>query len=383
MPTPTTESSTAAGISALKTLSAQSDSLAVMLTYSCGLTFQFPDSFKAKRFPGLIFCGIIRNSSSTRVQCCWKSQSFCNVYEPLLRTQLSLAEPTWAGAVAQFETPQSPWWKRHSVSLGKSLLGLAALFGALSAIRDHFADLLAPPYVSAYISDSASVDYSEGSRFTLPVKIENLGRFGRANVTLSGASLRLKRDRSVAVPLQFDTQGAPQLAPGQTVEAHLLGETPTQEPGVVPQDYEVDLSVRATGGIFLGSQPVLFQTRTFKVWPNLAWKTTLHISPRSQQLAYLQVAIYSGRSLPSGARGFVLLHLPEKPESLGIRGEKVSHPINDPVKGSYKLEFTTSALQQFQIRTEEVFIAFTRNLTEAEWDAILSNARVKLEGNPV
>lgn len=59
---PIADSSTVAAVSALRTLSEQTDFLAVMFTYSCGVAFQFPDDFKAQKFPGLVFCGVIRNS---------------------------------------------------------------------------------------------------------------------------------------------------------------------------------------------------------------------------------------------------------------------------------------------------------------------------------
>jgi hypothetical protein len=381
----TVDSSTVAAVSALRTLSEQTDFRAVMFTYSCGLTFQFPDDFKANKFPGLVFCGVIRNSESSQVQSCWKNRSCCDTYEPLFRAELSLSEPNWAGAVAQFETPQRPWWRRHSISLGKFLLGLAALFGALSAVRDHFADLLAPPDVALYIAESAPVEYAAGSRLALPVKILNLERFGRATVNLNGALLRLKANPSVTVPLQFDTPGVPQLAPGQAVEAHLLGEAPTVQPGVDPQDYELELTVRATGGLFLGSRLVPFKKRTFKVWSSLAWKVTLQVPTQNQQVAYVDVAIYPGRPF-SGARGYVLLHLPEAPERVELVCCAISsRNINNSVKGHYasKLEFNTSALQPLQPTTEHVVVAFKRNLTKAEWAEVLNSIKVRVEGSPI
>jgi hypothetical protein len=54
------------------------------------------------------------------------------------------------------------------------------------------------------------------------------------------------------------------------------------------------------------------------------------------------------------------------------------------VKGHYasKLEFKTSALQPLQTTTEQVVVAFKRNLTKAEWAEVLNSIKVRVEGSP-
>jgi hypothetical protein len=112
---------------------------------------------------------------------------------------------------------------------------------------------------------------------------------------------------------------------------------------------------------------------------------TLQVHTQNQQVAYVDIAIYPGRPF-SGARGYVLLHLPEAPERVELVCCAISsRNINNSVKGHYasKLEFNTSALHPLQPTTERVVVAFKRNLTKAEWDEVLNSIEVRVEGSPI
>jgi hypothetical protein len=354
-------------------------------TYSCDQSFCFPEGFSAKKYRGLLLCAVVQGGESATIHACWKNRDSLETDEPAFKAELHLEGARSRGPVAQLATLRSPWWKRHSISLGKAVLGLAALFGALSAIRDYFADLFVPPYISAYVQETASVDYPEGSRLVIPIKILNHGRFGRAIVALRGATLRSKVGPANSIPLELDTHDA-QLPPGQIVEAHVLGTAPTLQRRDGPQDYELDVPMSASAGYFAGSRSVAFQKRTFKIWSDLAWRSSFNLVPSNNEVAYVALYIHSGRAFSSGTKGYLLADLPEAPDRVELvccNATKINLIYSSGTKYRCKLEFKTGPLPAFQTSVQQVAIAFKRDLTPPEWERVSKSIQIRIDGGEI
>lgn len=364
----------------------ESHSTPFAITYTCPPSFSLPETFKTRRHRGLLFCAVVRNASCGSVHACWTDRESLESGEPVLRAELGLNASSTPQAIAQIATVTSPWWKRHSLSLSKAVLAIAALFGALTAIRDYFADLFLRPSVTAYVQDSAAVDYKEGSRLILPLKILNQNRFGRAAVKLEDAQFRNKLNPAAVTRLELDTTNAPLLSPGQTVEAHVLGNAPTLSSPTGPQDFELDVPMRAFGGYFVPSQPVTFQRRTFKIWPNLASKPDFVHIQGNDQVAFVYIYIHSGRAFADGVRGYVLIDLPEAPDRVELvccNAATVRKVFSADGGARCKLDFKTSALPAFQTSVERVAIAFEHDLSTTQWDEISKSIRLKVDGGEI
>lgn len=357
----------------------------VVVTYPCGPAYRLPDGFSTKKYRGLLLCVVVYGEEPA-IHTCWKSGDSLLVGEPLLRAELQLTTACSVSSVAQVATTKTPWWKRYSLSLGKVVLGIAALFGALSAIRDYFGDFFAPPTVSAYAQETAPVDYKEGSRIVIPIKILNQGRFGRATVTLNEAKLRSQGDTPGSIPLQLDTHNAPQLQPGQTVEAHVLGTAPVLQQRDGPQDFELDVPMTASGGYLVADRSVAFQKRTFKIWPDLAWHVSFDPVPSNKAVAYVSLSIYSGRAFSAGTTGFLLIDLPEAPERVELvccNATQTKLTYGSGANVRCKLEFKTGPLPAFQASLQKIAIAFRRDLSSVEWERVSNSVQARVEGGEI
>src|ERR1019366_9402000 len=120
-------------------------------------------------------CQVFKNGAKEKKEkkliAYWRSFTDWDTRGPELKTNLRLPDAIWSGPVMEVRKPVDNLFKRHS--LVASILAIAALFGALSAIRDYFSVLFTVPSVGLSYPDSESkeVDFIAGQPIAVQLKM--------------------------------------------------------------------------------------------------------------------------------------------------------------------------------------------------------------------
>ena len=332
--------------------------------------------FEAGDYPGLISAEVVRSSTRCHTILCWRDRSWADTYEQQFRRSFGLGPPLWSGQVARVALPEKPLLQRVSLykAIGAFLVGAAAVFGGLTAIRDYFGDIFGAPSVAMDIASSSSLDYASGAQMQTPVKFWNLAGSGRATIRLEKAELRPESGSGPRAALSFDRVAVPQLAPGQEGSAIAWGAAPTLTGHNPPAAYTLKVAAAATEGWVRGPQ-ALNARRLVRVWADRAWKVRID---SGKAAARIGIMLYPGKDFGDGVKGQVYLGwCPLTPDVVHVdccAGQTPTRSGN-----SARLVFQTGALKQFREMPFVVAVVFERALTAEEWRRFESNVSVYFE----
>src|SRR5277367_4015507 len=190
--------------------------------YTAGPDFTFPADFPLSRY-GLVKCETVRDGTQIKAYLRWRSEAHYKANEPLVRKVLGLTAPEATGPVVEEVAPREPPWKRHPITAGKAVIAVAALFGALSAFRDYFAELFFSPDVAVNVADSSAVGYHTGAELSIPLIVRNQALLGQAHVRVLTAELTPVSGHGTPITLRSTKIEIPQLTVGQAEELRVLG----------------------------------------------------------------------------------------------------------------------------------------------------------------
>jgi hypothetical protein len=356
---------------------------AYVTCYRAGPDFQFPKGFDLFSHH-LLLCESVRKEKQTIVFLHWTSEDRAKAHAPIVQKLLGISYAQPIGPVVQVLTPKMPKWTENPVKVGKVLISLAALFGALSAIRDHFSELFSRPNVVVFASNSAIRNYHLGDSLDIPFTVRNEARLGQANVRLKSANLKPLNAAGAPRTLQFDISDVPQLQAGQNVDVHVSGLVPANvENEAEPEKFAVEIGAEAKEGWLVPARPVTYRPYIVSVWPDRFW--TARLVPMGSTAAQVQIELWSGASYPNGIIGELTFASAANPEPAGIviMPRSILHraPITvvDAAGSRTKVEIQTETLQPFQKYSYSVSVAFQRKMTASEWDSLRSSMKVIFE----
>jgi hypothetical protein len=361
---------------------------AFVKSYEAGPDFAFPQDFNLARY-NLLLCESMRREERTAILLYWVSEERANAQEPLVVKILGINVAQPVGSVIEILTPKPPKWIENPVKWGKWIVSAAAIFGAMSVIRDNFTGLFAFPHVVLFASNSASQNYHLGDSLDIPIVVRNEARLGSADVQLKTATLRPLDSSAGSRPLRLDISEVPQLQAGQNVDVHISGLAPatgTHQTG--PEKYALEIAGQAEAGWLWRWKAVTYTPYIVSSWPDRVWESRLiRMSP---QAAQIQITLHSGKNYPSGIRGQLTFESSVAPAKNGI-ALMVGSPFSGAktVEGPFvagnaagsigKIEFQTDPLQPFHRYSYAISIAFKRTMSELEWNDLRSAMTVKFE----
>jgi hypothetical protein len=356
---------------------------AYVTCYRAESDFHFPKGFDLSQHD-LLLCESIRKEKHTIVFLHWTSEDRAKAHEPIVQKVLGISHAQPIGPVVQVLTPKMPKWTENPVKVGKVLISLAAIFGAMSAIRDHFSELFSRPDVVVFASNSATRNYHLGDSLDIPLVVRNEARLGQANVRLKSASLRPLNAAGASRALQFDISDVPLLQAGQNVDVHVSGLAPAKaENEVEPVKFALEIGAEAKEGWLVPARSVIYRPYIVSVWPNHFWNVRLaQMGPTAAQI---QIELWSGASYPNGVIGALTFEAAANPEPGGvvIMPRSIVHrapiTVTDADGSRTKVELQTEALQPFQKYSYSVSIAFQRKMTASEWNSLRSSMKVIFE----
>ena len=371
------------GKRAIRAAQRQESQTAFVKRYDAGPDFTFPRDFDLARY-NLLLCESIREGPHTAIFLYWTSEERAKAQEPAVVKALGVATPQLVGSVVEVVTPKPPKWIENPAKWGKWIVSAAALFGAMSVIRDNFTGLFALPHVVLFASNSAAQNYHLGDSLDIPIVVRNEASLGPADVRLKSVGLKPLDRPGAAQPMRFDISEVPQLQAGQNVDVHIAGLAPsTPNDQAEPEKYAVEIGAEAEEGSVWRWRAVTYKPYIVSLWPDRAWDSRLvRMSP---QVAQIQITLRSGRSYPTGIHGQLTCNSPVPPESDGIAmmpgAKTIEKPIvaGSPGNSVVKVEFQTDPLQPFHRYSYAVSIAFQRELTESEWASLRSSMKVAFE----
>ena len=225
-------------------------------------TISFPPDFSAASFPGLLFCHIVRGSTSDQVITYWRDEEHFKAHSPAFLSGVGLTGQSGCGLVVDLKQQSVSVWER--LSLKEWVLGIFALAGAILGIRDYLAVLIAAPDVTISYPDFGRLDVVEGAQISVPVTVWSQVRFASAKVSFSLASMQLG---ITSKQLNLDAAVLPNLASGQSTSVKITGTAPghteTQES---PDVYILSIEAKAKAGVLWPSGQIHAPSREVWVW---------------------------------------------------------------------------------------------------------------------
>lgn len=330
------------------------------------------DESAAKQLNGLIGAHVVSDSQTSKVILIWKSAAHAQASDGRLRTLFQVGNAEWSGLVARTIVPQKPLWKR--ISLGKAILAAAAMFGALAAMRDYYAELFVSPRVGVDLSATAPLDYAGGAQLRIPFSVRNLVRFGRANIEFGRPTLTSAAGGQPTL-LSVDRTAVPQLTPGSSADAVVWGEAPQVRGASPPAPYELKIVGTASIGLFARSVPIEAK-RTIQVWADRGWKYKL--IQRGQSLSVLRVTLYPGRDFETGWTGALSFRTTAPIEDISVEGVTGRHKCVSAAGGYLcSVEVTTPALKALTERSFHMTITAESPQTDRFWTELEQNIKAR------
>lgn len=342
--------------------------------------FSFPKDFDLSRHD-LLLCESIHVGTETAVLLYWVSAERAAVMEPTVLRALQLAKPEALGQVTGVRTPQMP---RFFENAGKVAVLITSLFGVLSAFRDNFTEYFAAPDVVIFAGNPAPANLHAGDPIDIPIVVRNQARVGQADVHMLSAQLAPAPGSSgnLAKPasLNFDIDQVTQVQAGQNANVHLKGASPTLL-DAHPTIFLLDVDASASEGSFRCRRKASYHPFPITLWPDRYSETqVVQMDPAA---AGINVVLGVGAASPSGLNVQILFTSPAEvaPGDIvlmhGVRATSGPLVVPGPTGFLAKVEFQTGPLQPFHKYSYAVSIAFTRPLTEVEWNALRSSLRVR------
>lgn len=358
----------------IRTAERETCKTAYLKRYEGPLNFSFPEDFDLSRYD-LLLAESVHAATHTSVLLYWQCEERCRANEAMVEKRLGISNPQIIGDVIQVVAPRKPKWAERPETWGKWLLSAAALFGALSVIRDNFTEFFETPDVIVFVPDSTSLNYHAGDPLDIPLKVRNQARGGKAEVEISSVSLKPLDEPAPPTALQPDISRIIQLQANQNADVHLSGTAP-EVSNKAPQRYAVEIQADAKEGYFVPKKPVAYRPFTITAWPDRSWK--IQVSKSAPNVAKVVIVVSSAVSVAKGLRG----HLIFTPKG-GLQTQTIipisgftstDQPIilNDGNVSEAKIEFVTASLEPFRRYSYSIALVFTRPLTPQEWNSLQS-----------
>jgi len=352
---------------------------AFIRSYDAPPNFTFPEKFDLSD-NSLLLSESIRTGSSITVLLYWTSEERMRALEPSVLKILGIGNPGTLGQLVQIRTPSMPKWTENPAKLGKVLIGLAALFGAMSAIRDYFSEWFVAPDVVIFTGNTATHNFHAGDPIDLPLVVRNEAQLGHADVHMKSAQL-IPGEGGEAVKLGFDISELPQLQAGQqNTDVHIRGSAPGNRTPL-RQDFSLTVDGDTKEGFFRRTRKARTPAFAVEVWPDHGYH--VDVNKRSDSIALIHIDIWPGLASKSGLHWHfeftseVPLETIVPQSGAVLEGSPVRAVSSSKTSG--KVSLLTGELEAFHPYAYEVSLVFQRPLTEAEWGYLRSSIKVRFQ----
>jgi hypothetical protein len=308
-------------------------------------------------YPGLVQYHVLeKGSARDRLVCYWLDENHFRAHAHRLQHHAGLSQPAHDGTLIRICIKPKEFWQRYSIQ--GIILAIAALFGALSAIRNYFAEIFVGPEITVAYTDASALDVVEDAQIVVPMSIINQVRFIPVSVRLQKAEAVAKSDLNSVQKLQCDVP-ALVLAPSQPTTFKLQGIAPKLSGANqgLPETYNLTVVVGAKAGIIpgwiWGWIPFKPLSRQIKVWPAHAVLDRPHIVRVQNNSCQVQGTLYPGKPYQQGMQAEFTAFSPHGDlVHLEAWAGGTSDPQNHTAPGlpldTFKASFKTAPLDKFQ-----------------------------------
>lgn len=346
--------------------------------YDVANDFSFPAGFDLSKH-SILGAESVRAASSTALFLYWSSAERARALEPKVIKDLGLSNASEVGDVVEIVTPKKPKLLENSAKWGQWLITAAAIFGALSAIQDHFTELFGRPHVVIFAGEKAPANIHFGDPIDLPIEFRNQARLGHVDVHIETVKFKSADPVAPAVLIQSPVSDLPQIQAGQNSEIHLLSMSPSVASSK-PQHYTLSLEATAKGGYFWPRANVTSLPFDTTLWPDRIDEfQPRRVGPNAIQI---DITVGSGIGMDKGLRGQLTFVSTAIPQAGGIVLTGGANTSENPIivtsssGSSAKLQFQTGSLQAFRRVSITVTVLFQAQLTEAQWNELKSSVKV-------
>jgi hypothetical protein len=255
--------------------------------YSLSDTSDLPSSVDIKHYPGLLSYVLIRPKQGTlRVVTYWSTRDHFLRDGERFGKEIYATATSVEGFISGFTINPESFWKR--MPWYTFVLGIAAFFGALQAIGNHYDWIFSAPSL-ALKSEKARIQIVEGTEFHEVASLISHAPVAQREIVLSAL---LISKIVPEVPLRVEPDQMTHIPAGESQEITINGKAPAAG------DYEFAVSAKARAGLLRFAKTFEFR-RPVTVWPKLP---TGKLSVRSVQgeMGLLSGSIAVGPVAPNG-----------------------------------------------------------------------------------
>jgi hypothetical protein len=350
-------------------------------------TFAVPKDFDLADFEGLEMCCILSpTTSSKELVSMWCDEAHYHLHHASLRHKLALELPTTSGFLSGVVQHKEGLWKRYRWY--DWLIGLVALFGALTALHAYFANMFDAPQVNVAFADTAAVDVDEDTGFNVQISLLNEDAYSATKVE-SVKAFGKCADRA-DISLTPNASNLPMIGSAQSASIRLDGMSVHHGSVGPPIDCNLVVSVSARTG-FLRSEGSFSASKMLRVWTTgIGWGNLKLPDPsngvveRSRSLP-ARVTIYPGRAYDQGAQGSLQVRsiLDENVViSLGRQFDKVNPLSSLPSRDNEVInavDFQTRPLDKFRPYVLSFGLTSKSALSADRWREILARSEFHVQ----
>jgi hypothetical protein len=255
--------------------------------YSLSVGSELPNSVDITRYPGLLSYSLIRPERGTlRVVTYWSARDHFLRDGERFGKEIHAMTTDVDGFISGLTIHPEPFWKR--VPWYTFVLGIAAFFGALQAIGNHYDWIFSAPSL-ALKSEKARIQIVEGAEFHEVASLISHAPVAQREVVLSAS---LKSKSAPEASLRVEPAQLTHIQAGESQAIVIDGKAPPAG------DYEFVVSAKARAGLLRSSKAFELR-RSVTVWPKLP---TGKLSVRNVQgeMGLLSGSIAIGPAAPNG-----------------------------------------------------------------------------------
>lgn len=339
-------------------------------TYDEPLTYIPPPDFKPDSYSGLIGWHVVEGRSASKLVCYWQDEPHYQRARKGFQVAMHTGSPQWEGALGDLRAKGRLWWP---ASLKEVVLAAAAVFGAITAIRDGVAEFVIPLTASPRIAVSFAVPGSNAVEGD-PIRIDASAINETALVPLElNATATLAQPKGPPTVLLADPASNPKVDPGSLAKFALPVTAPKLRAGHAPPvDHQVALLVSARRIWFLAAEPSPAVTTTLKVWPRgFGWTRLLEKVEESPTIYNAKGKLFSSQAWPAGLHGTVTVVTPRLVK-VGVNGEGFQWKKQTSSRGASPfttvMEFMSPRLETFREYPFQVILTSVDRLP-VQWAA--------------
>jgi hypothetical protein len=347
--------------------------------FTASTAFSFPKDFSVSDYSGLLFCHVSKDGPVEKLVAYWADEQHFAAHVEIFKSKLSLHGPYLAGAIIEVHRSRPRFWSRHK--LGTWILALAAFVGALSALRDYSAVLLAAPDVVLTQPDAGRLDIVEGTGLAALVSASSEVRTTPSKISFVSAKAKARTGGSV-FQLRIEPDVV-RLPAGQTITVKMFGTAPEHSKGQgAPDVYELEVNAQADTGIFRRVRPI-DTSREVWVWAakDQIGMSRWQASNSAKQECKFVGTLYSAAARPQGIPVEIRLS-----SMLGMvtavyvwaPSASIGLPltVNDEGVTTRKFEFQTAQLENFSQYQLQVTLQMTESVTKEVCERQAANVKV-------